>query len=101
MACNLRMMENIDKEDIRTAADGADATDKSKAEVSGRDKKSGSAADAPCGEARKDEADNAKLGTESSAQRCRPMTEGVKGSDVDDMADDEAENGWRAVAAAS
>lgn len=93
MACNLRMMENIDKEDIRTAADGADATDKSNAEVSGCDKKSGSAADAPCAEARKGEEDNAKPGTEGSARRCS-KTEGVKGSDVDDMADDEAENGW-------
>ena len=93
MACNLRMMENIDKEDIRTAADGADATDKSNAEVSGCDKKSGSAADSPCGEDWAEEEDNAGPGTEVSARRCS-KTEGVKEPDVDDMADGESENGW-------
>ena len=92
MACNLRMMENIDKEDIRTAADGADATDNSNAEVSGCDKKSGSAADAPCGEDWAEEEDNAGPGTEGSARRCLKL-EGKAESDEDNMADDEAENG--------
>ena len=82
MACNLRKMKNSDIGDIRAAADGADATDKSNAEVSGCDKKSGSAADAPCAEARKDEADNAKPGTEVSARRCLKL-EGKAESDED------------------